>query len=151
MKKMTTLFFLCILFFLCNKTETLKPATKTIEKQDVPSFCYVDLKENITTYHFLEYFKQIEVVSISPRINPLYEKKIPENLQNYLFTAASHQENIETFQKWYQNTLYNLGLSKESNTVYMYGVPLAQTKIICTEETIQKIKKISQNIIIREN
>ncbi|MDD3340868.1 MAG: hypothetical protein PHN72_01510 [Bacilli bacterium] len=152
MKKITTLFFLFILYLSLNKTNIVKPVASIEENKDDYFFCYTNFEnKKITTKNFMTYFKEMEIVWIEPAINPLYEKQSLKKINPYMFTADTNENNIERFQKEYQKTFYNMGFTKEANQVYIEGIPIHSAKIVCNNEIYNTLKKITNEIVQRGN
>ena len=66
-------------------------------------YSFVTLHDNLNTNNFIEYFNGINVISIYPKLNPIYKDKIG-NIY-YKFIGNNTVDEIEIFKYKYKQTI----------------------------------------------
>ena len=139
-------FFLLFFFFYPQKQETLKTFG---EIEDYHLYEVHLEEENIRTTNFIDLFSSFEILSITPYINPLYEKKFLK--KEYIFQKEQIDQNIMDFTKKYLETLKNLPYQGDYIIAYTEGIKLISVKLYAKESELEHLTQKYPSITYEEN
>lgn len=139
MKKIATLFFFFIwIVFLFPKEASISVFEESNENEG--QFSYFDIyPKSITTQNFALQFEGYQVIQIMPKMNPLLEKQIKIELENYSFTDDTIENNIYNFTKKYLAILEKHGFSKEKSSISIRGIPIQKVTLFTTLKEYKKL------------
>ncbi len=105
---------------------------------------YVSI-ENLNTNNFINYFKEVNVISIYPKVNPIYKDKIG-NIY-YKFINNNISEEIEKFKYNYIKLIKKNSYS-DYNYLYVSGINIDKVLIyISNKELNNFINKTGASIL----
>lgn len=102
-----TLIILCLYgIYKINNKETIKVSNISNFKIDDYNVFYLDISEtDITTKNIDKYIsKNIDIISITPYINPIYKDKI-DNIKYNFMSNLSLKKNINKFENYYKDII----------------------------------------------
>ena len=100
---------------------------------------FLNLEEyNITTKNFESYFKNDDIISITPYVNPIYKKKINSNLK-YNFKHTSIFQNITNFERYYEKVIKESGYIKDLSMISYEGIKINE---ICLYEKVEIVNEL---------
>lgn len=141
MKKI--LFISCLIFLLLfndNKTEFV--FNETLEYSNLYEITFIN---NLSTNNFLNYFNDIKVIWIKPKINILFENKL-KKYNKYYFKEITNDKNIENFKKEYINYITDLGYRNEAVKYNVSGIMIEKVKVYVNDEQLNYIKRVLTDI-----
>ncbi len=137
MKKLLLTFTIC--FFVMFSFKEEKTMT-TFNEDTAYSFYTLEFPlKNISTNNFNDYFKNIDVISIEPYINKLYQNQIK---QQYQFT------NIDKFKEDYLKVLENNGYRSEAVKLKIEGIKIKKIKVYSSNRDLARLN--IEKMIIEE-
>ncbi len=137
MKKLLLTFTIC--FFVIFSFKEEKTMT-TFNEDTTYSFYTLEFPlKNISTNNFNDYFKNIDVISIEPYINKLYQNQIK---QQYQFT------NIDKFKEDYLKVLENNGYRSEAVKLKIEGIKIKKIKVYSSNRDLARLN--IEKMIIEE-
>lgn len=152
MKKIATLFFLLFIIFIFshNRAKSITVFEDISTEREYPKYCYIKLLTNkITTKNINQQFPNMQIISISAYIDPVYKNKLKNILGIYYFKEKSISENIDDFINLYHMTLKEKGIIENLKSTYTYGIPIEEIKIFCDEKTIHTLRNKNYDFVIR--
>lgn len=137
MKDIITFLVLLILCILIDE-----PTTKTVfnelENQDVVKIYLLEV-EGLNTNNFKEYIKDLDVLTIMPYTNPIYEERMIKVFIYY---------DIDKFKKSYINNLKRNGFYNEANKYILRPIKLEKISVNASLNKIYDVLKGKEYIII---
>jgi len=115
------------------------------EKIEYSNLYEITCLNNISTNNFNNYFKNIKVIWIKPKINNLYKDKLLK-FNKYYFKDISNNKNIENFKNDYINYLNKIGYKSEALKLKTSGVMIEKIKVYLNEEDLIYIKQLPIDI-----
>ena len=99
---------------------------------------YLDLSEsNITTKNIGKYFKNVDIISIIPYVNPIYKDKI--DLKYNFVNNVSLRKNINDFINYYKNSIKNKGYLDNLDYIDIDGIKINEISVYGKGIEIYKI------------
>ncbi len=139
MKKIIILFLSIIIIFSISKA-----STKEVFNEYDYNIYYLDFREaNLTTENFNEYFNNIDILKISPYINPIYKNKF--KFDEYLFDYSSYDNNIKKFKESFLKELKLINYSDYINCS-IKGIKIDMVKVYARKSDINKIINKDKNV-----
>ena len=111
------------------------------------NFYEITFLNNISTNNFLEYFNNIKVIWIKPKMNLLYSDKL-NKFNKYYFKEISNSKNISNFMNRYLKSLDSLGYKNEVLKLKTSGIMLDKVKVYLTDDELYNLKIILKDIKI---
>jgi len=115
------------------------------EKIEYSNLYEITCLNNISTNNFNNYFKNIKVIWIKPKINNLYKDKLLK-FNKYYFKDISNNKNIENFKNDYINYINKIGYKSEALKLKTSGVMIEKIKVYLNEEDLIYIKQLPIDI-----
>ena len=131
MKKLLIIVLIILGIFLIPKKENIIPVSSSSHfKLDDYYVFYLDLKdEDINTSNILKNIKdQIDIISITPYINPIYENKIGD-LKYSFMPNISKKKNISNFIKYYKENIKSLNYIEDINNIDLNGIKINEVVV----------------------
>ena len=139
MKDIITFLILLILCILIEDVDT-NYVFDELENQDIVKVYNLEI-ENLDTNNFLEVVKGLDVITIRPYINPVYEDKI---LKVFMY------EDINTFKKTYINYLKQKGFYNEANKHILRPIILERISVNASLNEIYDVLENKEYKIINK-
>lgn len=145
MKKLLIILLIVLgIYIVCrNNNQEVVPVSLNIHTdfnlEDYNVF-YLDLKdEDINTLNINKKIpSSIDVISITPYVNPIYKDKI-EPLKYSFVNNISIKRNINNFTKWYTDTINNTGYIDDLNYIKNNGIKILEMEVYAKGEDIVKL------------
>lgn len=138
MKKIISIIALMLILYVNIEKEEIQSVFD--EKVEYSNFYEITFLNNISTNNFLNYFKNMKIIWIKPKINILYENNI-KKYKKYYFKQISNEKNIKIFKNEYINYINKLGYKNEALKLQTSGIMIEKIKIYLTKEELSYIKK----------
>lgn len=144
MKKILIVFLILILLLIINvdNTNTITVFDETLELSNLYEITFAN---SLSTNNFLNYFSDIKVIWIKPKMNILYENQL-NKYNKYFFKETTNEKNINNFKKEYINYINNLGYRVEALKLQTSGIMIEKIKVYITSEQLSYIKKVFVDI-----
>ena len=139
MKDIITFLILLILCILIEDVDT-NYVFDELENQDIVKIYNLEI-ENLDTNNFSEVVKGLDVITIRPYINPVYEDKI---LKVFMY------EDINTFKKTYINYLKQKGFYNEANKYILRPIILERISVNASLNEIYDVLENKEYKIINK-
>lgn len=144
MKKFILIIILLLLIISIDEEKTKTTFNELIEYSNFYEITFIN---NLSTNNFLNYFSNIKVIWIKPKMNILYASKL-KKYNKYYFKEVSNNKNINTFTKEYINYINELGYRTESLKLQTSGIMIEKIKVYLTEGELNYIKSVFTDIKI---
>ena len=142
---MKNLLLFLLLIWLLYPQENVQ--TVFYEDEDYSIYEIYFEKGELNTNNILNRFKNIQVLTIYPYINPIYSEKI--KLKSYSF---QNDFDIEKFKNKYIKELEESGFKNEAVNINLEGISLVKVKVYSKEAILQEnnfnYKKIIYSLIV---
>lgn len=92
---------------------------------------------NVTTKNIMDYFKDIDIIGITPYIDKIYEHKIINEIGYYEFGGKDINYNINNFINKYISVLNKNGIN--SIPVNVNGIRIKLVKIYTNEDILNEL------------
>lgn len=143
MKKIIIILIILFLIkFSYNDTQSV-----FLSKVEYSNLYEITCLNNISTNNFLNYFNDIKIIWIKPKINILYKDKMLK-FNKYYFKEISNDKNIENFKNEYINYIKKIGYKSESLKLKTSGIMIEKIKVYLNEENLIYIKQLPIDIKI---
>ena len=139
---MKNLLLFLLLIWLLYPQENVQ--TVFYEDEDYGIYEIYFEKGELNTNNILNRFKDIQVLTIYPYINPIYSEKI--KLKSYSF---QNDFDIEKFKNKYIKELEESGFKNEAVNINLEGISLVKVKVYSKESILQENNFIYKKIITR--
>lgn len=128
---MKNLLLFLLLIWLLYPQENVQ--TVFYEDEDYGIYEIYFEKGELNTNNILNRFKDIQVLTIYPYINPIYSEKI--KLKSYSF---QNDFDIEKFKNKYIKELEESGFKNEAVNINLEGISLVKVKVYSKEAILQE-------------
>ena len=142
MKKLLALFLFIVSIYVIYKInyQKIEPVSNTLANFSMEDYnvFYLDLTDSfITTKNMYKYFKNVDIISINPYINPIYKDKI--DLRYNFQSNISLKKNITNFINHYKTSIKNKGYIDDLNYIDIDGIKIEEITIYGKGIEIYKI------------
>lgn len=112
------------------KVDTVSLNINTNFKLDDYNVFYLDLsEEDITTKNLNKYISNsVEIISITPYVNPIYKDKISSLKYNFM-NNISLKRNINNFVNYYKDSIKETGLIDDINYIDIDGIKIMEMEV----------------------
>lgn len=136
-----------LLFLLLIKNSFNDTNSVFLEKIEYSNLYEITCLNNISTNNFLNYFNDIKIIWIKPKINILYKNKMLR-FNKYYFKEISNEKNIENFKNEYISYINKIGYKSDSLKLKTSGIMIEKIKVYLSEEKLIYIKQLPIDIKI---
>ena len=136
-----------LLFLLLIKNSFNDTNSVFLEKIEYSNLYEITCLNNISTNNFLNYFNDIKIIWIKPKINILYKNKMLR-FNKYYFKEISNDKNIKNFKNEYIKYVNKIGYKNESLKLKTSGIMIEKIKVYLNEENLIYIKQLPIDIKI---
>ncbi len=126
-----TLIILCLYgIYKVNNKRTMQVSNISNFKIDDYNVFYLDLSEtNINTKNIYKYIsKNIDIISITPYINPIYKDKIGNIKYNFM-SNLSLKKNINRFENYYKDIIKEYGYIDDIDYSIKDGIKILELEV----------------------
>lgn len=138
-KSMKQLVLTVILLVLLLNISLKEDTQLVFNEEDGFNFYKITLQDKIlSTKKIEEYFSNVEILTLTPYVNPLYKNQILE--QSFQFDTVSISKNVFNLTNKYIYLLQKNGYVKDVIKIKLDGMYIKNMIVYCSEEMIVHLK-----------